>query len=185
MSDGSGQKLYAVFELFFCPKNLYRLIQCLFVLSPTPSCLLLAYTIQLSKMLQVIYVSNLLSFLCMCVSSTQLFYDYSFCAGIHKKLILTKCSYQHQILCLLRYQLMTHTIERKVQHNFLTSFQFADLWLQLLVTSLIGHLLFATIEKQPHQRGICCQLTTIICKVRYFPMTIKPCMLGKLCGRQK
>ena len=31
MSDGSGQKLYAVFELFFCSKNLYRLIQCLFV----------------------------------------------------------------------------------------------------------------------------------------------------------
>ena len=60
-------------------------------------------------------------FLCMCVSSTQLFYDYSFCAGIHKKLIWRNAPISSRFFACFVTGLW-HTIARKVQHNFLTSF---------------------------------------------------------------
>ena len=122
MSDGWGQKLYVVFELFFVRRTYIGWFNAyLFYLQLHHACFWLTLSSS-AKCCWWFMFQIYCPFLCMCISSTQLFYDYSFCAGIHKKLILTKCSYQHQILCLLRYQLMTHTIERKVQHNFLTSF---------------------------------------------------------------
>ena len=122
MCDGSGQKLYAVFELFFVRRTYIGWFNAyLFYLQLHHACFCLPLSSS-AKCCRWFVFQIYCPFLCMCVSSTQLFYDYSFCAGIHKKTHLTKCSYQHQILCLLRYQLMTHTIERKVQHNFLTSF---------------------------------------------------------------